>query len=118
MSQAAEQVMSTRDQIRSAFFAAKPKSKSITLESGFQVEIRQPTVGKQLELAETQDTKQRMIRLLIEHTYLVGTNDLVFSMEDYEGILNAPAGGDYSNMLDALTSLMTVKEAVKEAGKS
>lgn len=114
----ADQVVGKRDQIRAAFFGQKVQHRLVPLENGLQVEVRQPTVGNQLELAEAPDSKQRMARLLIGHCYVPGTDELIFGEADYAGILAAPAGGDYAALIEALTDLMKVKEAVKAQGKN
>lgn len=108
----------TRDEIRAAFFSGKPKIKKVPLESGFTVDVRQPTVGEQLELSKLEDSEERILRMFVGHVFLENTQTAVFEKEDVAALREAPAQGDYSKIMEAITSVMGLDVAVKEATKN
>lgn len=108
----------TRDALREAMLSSRPAVEVVPLKSGLSVEVRQPTVGEQLELAKSEDTGDRVLRLFIEHVYVPGTNERVFDEADYEVLKQLPAAGDYQSIMKALTVLMDITAAVEAATKN
>jgi len=108
----------TRDEIRAGFFSAKITSKSFILASGFSVEIRQPKIGHQLDLAKEEDTDIRMLRLFVDHVFVPGTDTKVFEDADYEALKQHPAAGDFQGIMKILTEMMDLGTVTKAAGKS
>lgn len=110
--------MVTKDEIRSRFLSSKPTSRIITLADGDEVEIRQPKVGPQLDLATIEDQKQRMLRMFVDNVYMPGTNERVFEEGDYAALVELPAAGDYQKIMAALTDLMDLNKATAAAAKN
>jgi len=106
----------TRDEIRSKIFsaeAAKPKTKRL-LFFGTEVELRQPTIGAILDMQGTEDRKQAIINMMIQYTYVPGTNDPVFELADTETLLAMPWGEDFSRLNEAITELTGVNVEEEE----
>lgn len=109
--------MSLRNEIRNAFFANKIGTEEVMLKSGLKVEVRQPTVEEQLALAGEPDSSRRMLVLFTKHVFVPGTGELVFEEADFDTIKQQPAGGDYTKIMTALTSVMDLEAAVAQATK-
>lgn len=107
----------SRDQIRSAFLSRKVKISIITLENGMEVEVRQPSVGEQIALANLDDNTQRAMRMLIDHVYVPDTEEKLFDPADAEVIMQTPAGGDYSKLMTFVMGYLDMPAMVKAASK-
>jgi len=110
--------MTHRDEIRSKFFSTQTAVRLIALSSGFEVEVRQPTVGAQLDLIEQPDQKKRMLRVFVDNVFVPGTNEKVFEEGDYEAMMLIPASGDYQKIMTAMTELMDLNKATTDAAKN
>lgn len=118
MSKDALTAQSARDAIRTGFFANKTARKTLTLSSGLKIEVRQPTVGEQLAYGQMDDTSTRILRLFVDHVFVPDTEDKVFEEADVEALKSQPSAGDYSDILEALTSVMNVSKGVDAARKN
>ena len=108
----------SRDEIRSAFLGAKCTSKEVTLASGHKVEVRQPSVGTQLKLAQVEDPGTRMIQMLVDHVFVPGTSEKLFEAGDLEAIKEVPGGGDYQVLMTTITGMMNLMTATEAAAKN
>lgn len=96
----------TRDSLRSHILSQKVTSKIVTLEDGFEVEIRQSTVGQMLDNMNLPDVQQRVLSMLIRSCYVPGTEELLFEEADIESLRELPSGGYWQALIDAANSLM------------
>jgi len=110
--------MTTRDDVREAVLGAKLRSKKVELVSGLTIEVRQPTVGYTLDSVEVEDRRRQMLKMVLDHCYMPGTNDRVFGPEDAEVFAGLPTTGDYARIMDAITDLMDLKGALTAARKN
>jgi hypothetical protein len=113
----------TRDQIREKVFGAKAESKIIDF-FGAQVELRQPTVGVTMEMRQG-TPEQATSQMLINYTFVPGTQEKVFEEADAEAIMQLPFGPDmnrYTTEVNKLVGISTegleklVGNAMKRAG--
>lgn len=100
----AEVKVDTAQDIRSAIFAAKPKSTLVTL-FGKQVELKQPTMGKMFAAQKAVDTAHASAQMLIEYAHVPGTDTKVFDPADVEAVVNLPWGKDLVDMQEAIGKL-------------
>jgi hypothetical protein len=104
--------------IRNRILNKKTGSKIVTLADGTELEVREPSVGGTLNMAQIDDPKQRMLTLLVNHVFVPGTEERVFDPEDMEVLQQMPSSGDYKVMMEAIQDMMGLKEGVKEAAKN
>lgn len=95
----------------------KKKAKGIDIDMfGFKVEVRQPNVGQLLELeSSSDDRKKALVNMLVAYCYVPGTDEKVFTKEDYGELIALPAGQwltDFNNAIAKLTGVDT-EEAEK-----
>lgn len=113
--------MATRQELREKIFSeanSKPKSEVITF-FGEQIEIRQPPVGAILDMrsVDSLDTKERMIRMIVEYAVVPGTDEKVFDTADVEQFLSMPYGPDFNAVSQAIGRLTDLDLEVKDAAK-
>jgi hypothetical protein len=79
----------TAESIRSQIFGRgkRFKKERVTL-FGATVEFRQPTVRSLLGGDDEETTAHRTARLIVENTYVPGTNDRVFSEEHIDDLMS------------------------------
>lgn len=108
----------TKGDVRAQIFSqASMDKKSIPLNFyGAGIEIRQPSVGQIENLIDKSTNRMSFIQVLIDHAYVPGTKEKVFSQADYEQLQELPYTGDMAAVADAITKLTDVK--VKEAEKN
>jgi hypothetical protein len=95
----------SRDQIRTKVFGVlKPKSTMVTL-FGAEIELHQPTLKSILEAQDTEDVMQRMIQMIVNYTYVPGTDEHIFDEADGPMILSWPFGDDLIRLQKAITDL-------------
>lgn len=70
-----------------------------------ELELRQPTVGEMLEQSQETDQRVMISSFLIRQAYVPGTNELVFSNADQDGIMNWPYGRWVTDITEALREL-------------
>ena len=106
--------------IRSKIFS-RTKSKSIQVEFfGETLEIRQPSMRQLFSLqADEENLARRAARMIIEYSFIPGTNDKVFDKADLETIENMPFGQDLRRLQDAITELTGIgDDAQKDMEKN
>ncbi len=106
-------VATTRDQIRDAIFAAKPKSEVITF-FGVKVEVRQPDLGAILEKRE-QGQQDQTFGMLLDYTFVPGTQDRVFDATDVDSIRLLPFGEDMQVFSRTVNNLLGLDIKALEA---
>lgn len=104
----------TRDEIRSAIFSAKPKSVLVENFFGVTLELRQPGLQQALQVRET-DQAEQVYTMLLDYSYVPGTNEKVFSAEDVDSLRELPFGGEMVNLISKVTELLGTDPAVVEA---
>ncbi len=107
----------TRDDIRAALIGSRPKgeTKLVTLY-GMELELHQPTLEAILKARDQPDDKARTVAMIVEYTYVPGTNDRVFEDSDAPHILQWPFGPDMTKFQEAIADLtgVDIKQAMKE----
>lgn len=100
-------VRSARDQLRAKIFSAdsaRPKSMEVEF-FGVTVEIRQPSLGRILDLQNDDDRKAAMVDMIIEYAYVPGEQERVFEDADTDTLLGMPWGEDFVRVNDAISKL-------------
>lgn len=106
-----------RNAIRAQIFGSgKPKTKVIEF-FGAEVELRQPTTRRILELRklDIDNPGRAAAEMIVNYVFVPGTDELVFETADVDNILDMPFGEDMSRMNGAITELtnIDVKAATK-----
>ena len=106
---------SSRDAIRAAVFSSANFSREKIKMFGMEVEIRQPSVKEVIDLADAEANRERLTNLIINHTYVPGTEEKVFEKADFDSVLNMPSGDWMLNFQNAFARLSgtDVEEAEK-----
>lgn len=103
------QVLS-RDEIRSRIFGAKPKSEIIEDFFGTTLELRQPTLQVALENRNTSE-QDRVYLMLVDYSFVPGTNDKVFEEEDIDNLRTLPFGAEFQSLIGKVNSLLGIDPA-------
>lgn len=97
------------------------KRKTKTAEyNGDVFELRAPTNAQRTDLAEKciidgkVNNLKWMILTVIELTYIPGTDEKVFTTEDYDGLANMEAGGLLDVLSDAANELLNISIETKK----
>lgn len=121
--------MTGRQEIRDAIFNAensKPKSRVIDF-LGAKIELRQPTLVSLSQMRSVADVKSEqdpdrpeeisLVRMVISNTYVPGTDELVFTDDDYEMLSKLPFGPDLNRLSAAVNELtgIDVREMAKNS---
>ena len=110
-----------RDEIRAKVFSSDVFEREEITAFGIEIEIRQTTLGRVLELQEKlqEDRKGAIGLAFIEFCYIPGTDERLFDDTDLDSILNLPFGKDFQRVQDAINKLMGVDEkAIQDAEKN
>lgn len=106
--EATENKVFSRDEMRAKIFGAKPATETATLY-GVPVELRAPLIGALIDESMLElDAKERMAHTLIRSVFVPGTDTPVFEDADVENLVNLPAGGDLSNLQRKLQIMLGV----------
>lgn len=98
-----------RDTIRSKVLGESHKPKFRVIDFfGTQVEIRQPTLGSIISAQMAEDPKRGVIEILLNRTFVPGTDTLVFEPADEDVLKQLPFGEDLIRVSEALTELSGV----------
>ena len=105
----------TRDAIRAALIGNTPKilKKTITIFD-IGLELHQPTFGAIINAREIEDPAHRAASLIIEYSFVPGTDERVFEDTDLEFILRWPFGEDLITIQNAIAELTGVDIAAAE----
>ena len=98
----------SRDELRAQIFSSesrKPEAKVIEF-FGSEVEVRQPSLSTILG-AQTGNKSERdtIIVMIIDQTFVPGTNEKVFESADRDQLVSMPYGTDMNRMSRALNEL-------------
>lgn len=108
--------MSTRDEIRKLVLAdSNFKREVISLPFlGATIELKQFTTGDFINQMRNTE-RLNLVNILIDHAYVPGTEERVFSMDDEVLLQQLPYNADVQRIADAINKLMsiTVDEAKK-----
>lgn len=109
----------TRDDIRASIFSAanrKRKTRVVPL-FGTEVEIKQPTVAEMKELSggEGEIEDLALVSMIINFSFVPGTDIKVFDISDYDMLASMPLDGDMTNIVKIVQELtsISVEDAVK-----
>lgn len=107
-----EKKKTLRDSIRSQVFSSDTFKREPVEAFGTEIEIRQTTLGRVLELQEklAKDRKGAIGLAFIEFCYVPGTDDRLFDDTDLNLILGLPFGEDFQKVQDVINKLMGVSE--------
>lgn len=121
----------TKTKLRKLTLGATQKFKTTTvIVEGSPFEVRQPSLKQRSALRKkcTVVTDggiefnlfEFLIWAVIFHTYVPGTEELVFSEEDYEALVSMPAGGWFDELSEAASKLFNVgsEDAKKPSSKA
>jgi hypothetical protein len=108
--------LTARD-LRATIFSSankKPKSKLVQFY-GVEIEVRQASLSKVLELVRGADQQSvGWLNILLNYAYVPGTNEPVFDEANVDEIMSLPYGPDMAALTDAFTSLTTLDVAAAE----
>ncbi len=107
-----------RSALRDQIFGSA-KAKTLIIEFfGAQVELRQPTTKRVLDLRRLSmdEPGRAAAEMIVNYTFVPGTEEQVFETADVDNIMNMPFGADMSRMQKAITELTDID--VSDAGKN
>lgn len=101
-----------RGKIRKQVFSTDSFKRESVEAFGTEIEIRQTTLGRVLELQEklAEDRKRTIGLAFIEFCYAPGTDERLFDDGDLDLILGLPFGEDFQKVQDVINKLMGVSE--------
>lgn len=116
----------TIDKLRAATIGAKKNIKCEIVEhEGLKYEIRQPTILARSKLTKectdvngVMDMFKFLVWLVIELTYVPGTDIKVFSAEDYDTLVETGTGGFVDAFSEVAASLVNVEMSDKKKTSS
>ena len=99
-----------RQSLRSQLFSSTNKrfaSREVDL-FGTTVEVRQPSVGQILRAQDAKDSKNALIRIMVDYCYVPGTGEKVFEKGDEEEIMSWPVGKWFTDVNNAISELTDI----------
>ena len=99
-----------RNAIRTAIFSKvseRFKSARVTF-FGVELEVKQPPIGKIMELQDNPDRRKGLVSMLINYCVVPGTSEPVFEEADVESLMGLPFGEDFIRLNKAIESLTSV----------
>lgn len=106
-----------RKSVRDGIFTnpkMKPARKAVRFMDQ-DLELRQPTLEQVLSLSQAQTDdpdspiNTQMVQVIIEHTFVPGTDLQVFDNADLETLMKMPFGEDFTRISEAFTELTDIK---------
>jgi len=118
----AEKAPATLESVRSKIFddeTAKPEVVEYTFR-GVTLEWRQPLIESLQRSEDDADRSNRnfMVTMIIDNSYLPGTEDKVFSVEDYDRLVKMPLNQEFRKVLTRITSALGLDAEVEEKVKN
>jgi hypothetical protein len=111
-----------RNAIRARILGKKVRTELVTLkdEDGqeYQLEVRQPSVGMSFDLGNITDNKDRMVKMLVDHVFIPGTEEKLFDPEDRDVLLSLPQDEDYAILMDKILELGNANTYLEAAAKN
>lgn len=108
----------TRAELRAKILNQQISSNIVVLEDGFEVEVRQTSVGNMLDSVKEEDLRKRMFSLLLLCCVAPGTDESIFDATDYEAVMTMPSSGYYQKLIEAVNKQTSLEVKVEEAKKS
>lgn len=104
--------------LKSTIFSAQNKTfkKEVINFFGVQIEIRQSSIRNIIDQASEPDNafeekRHVTIEVLLNNTFVPGTDDRVFEEADVDSLMSLPFGEDFSRVVDVYNRLSGVKVA-------
>lgn len=112
----------SRDEMRAKIFASKPATEIVEDFYGVRLELRQPSLAVALE-ARNQGENEAVFNMLLNYSFVPGTNEKVFEPSDVDMIRELPFGSAMTDLMSKVNKLLgiddaTVAELLKDATKS
>lgn len=112
-------VKRTRDETRAAILSSENTKPDFRIVKFFgeDVELRQMDLATVLAVKESDsgNLSERIIRMMINYSYVPGTNEKVFEDGDIEALLSLPFGQDFARMQVAIGELTNINLATESA---
>lgn len=107
-----------RDEARAMIFGAKPRAEQFSF-FGALIEVRQPTLSVILEKRQISEDAQ-IYSMMLDYTFIPGTNERLFDDADVESIKGLPFGADLQRFIAKTQSLLAIKaaEVIKTVGEA
>ena len=97
------------------------KSKNVEVE-GVEVEVRQPSMKRRRDMQKSAtddngefDSTKFLVYAVIYFTFYPGTNDLVFSPDDFDKLMEQPAGGWVDQIGEQASELINSEQGKEES---
>lgn len=100
----------TKGSLRTIIFSSQNKDKKAILVPfyGAEIEIRQPSVGEIEKLIDKETQRMSFVQVLIDHAYVPGSPEKVFTAADYDELRDLPYSGDMAKVAETITALTNV----------
>lgn len=97
-----------RNKIRERVFKKHAiRTETVTL-FGADIELRQPSVGKVLDIRDEPDQKKALVRVLIDYCFVPGTEEPIFEEADLDLIMSWPVGEWFTDLNEAFTKITNI----------
>ena len=108
MSESAQVVKPTRNDLRARIFAGKKLKTKVIEFFGSEIELRQSNFGGILDAQAREDRQSAILEALIAQAFVPGTEEKVFEEADVETLKELPFGADFLRVSSALEELTEV----------
>lgn len=83
--------------------------KEVVTFNGVDLELRQPSVDQFISAQSEGDSKAFMVKMLIDYSYIAGTDEKPFDAADYDQLVAMPMNASWTNVINAIQKLMDIK---------
>lgn len=110
----AEPKKMNRAERRALFFHEKhSKVKPVEMSwNGINFEWRAPTI-LETQRVKSEEGQHFMVRMLIDNSYLEGTDEKLFEDDDYDKLVNMPLSGEFSKIVGKISEVLDLKVEAK-----
>lgn len=108
----------SREELRAGIFKGVTLKRKDIKFNGADLQLIQPTVGQVLSLSSITDSKQRIVKALVEYCVIPGTETRVFEDTDFDSLMAMPWTQDHVKIQESLTELMVGDTTVADAAKN
>lgn len=108
----------SKDAMRAKIFSAQSMDRKTVVVPfyGADIELRQPSVGEIEKLFDKETGKMSFVNMLIDHAYVPGTSEKVFTFADHDQLKDLPFNEDMSKVAETISKLTNVN--IKAAEKN
>lgn len=109
--EAAPVIKLTRDELRAMMLEPDKTIQAripLTLK-GVTFEWQRPSIQEMQEAQNSGGERNFVTALLITHSYIEGTDEKLFSDEDYDKIVKMPFSGEYSKIVNTIVDALNLK---------